>query len=93
MRDTLVGGDHHVMCVEELDNRFDGQIKATRWQSEEHQGLGRPELLPLGHRGARSLETGAKYGMATMPSSSPAVGGGDEEDVGAVFDDEGKGGL
>jgi hypothetical protein len=46
-----------------------------------------------GHRGARSLEAGAKYGMVMMPSLSPTVGGGDEEDTGAGFDDEGRGKL
>ena len=52
-RDTLVGGDHHVRRVEELDNRFDGQIRAGRRRSEKHHGLGRRELLPLGALGRK----------------------------------------
>jgi hypothetical protein len=71
MHDTLVGGDHHVSCVEELDSRLDGQIRAGKWRSEEHHGLGRRELLPLGHRGTRSLEAGAKYDTTAAPSPSP----------------------
>jgi hypothetical protein len=43
-----------------------------------------------GHRGARSLEAGAKYDTAAMPSSSLAAEGGDKENVGP--DNEGKGG-
>jgi hypothetical protein len=42
-------------------------------------------LLPLGHRGMRSLEADAKYGTTTMPSSSLATGGGDEEDASATL--------
>ena len=41
-----------------------------------------------GHRGARSLEAGAKNGTAVTPSPSPAAGG-CEEDAGAGDDDEG----
>ena len=82
----------HVRRVEELNNRLDGQIGAGRRRSEEHHGLGRRELLLLGHRVARSLEAGAKYGMAVMPSSSPAAGGCEEEDAGAGDDDEDGGG-
>jgi hypothetical protein len=74
-------------------NCLDGQIGARRWRSEDHHRLGRHELLLLGHRGARSLEAGAKYGMVMTPSLSPAVGGGDEEDTGAGSGDEGRGGL
>jgi hypothetical protein len=47
MRDTLLGGDHHVRHVEELDNR----LGARRWRNEEHHGLGRRELLALGALG------------------------------------------
>lgn len=38
-----------------------------------------------GHRGARSLEAGTKYGTAATPSPCPAAGGGggDEGDAGA----------
>jgi hypothetical protein len=36
-----------------------------------------------GHRGARSLEAGAKHGTAATPSPSPEAGRGDEEDAGA----------
>jgi hypothetical protein len=39
VRDTLVGGGHHVRRVEELDNRLDGQGGARRWRSEEHHEL------------------------------------------------------
>ena len=67
--------DHHVRRAEELD----GQIGAGRRRSEEHHGLGRRELLLLGHWGARSLEVGAKYGTAATPSPSLAAGGGEEE--------------
>ena len=43
-----------------------------------------------GHRGARSLETGTKYGTAAAPWPSPAAaGGGDAGDAGAG--DEGGG--
>ena len=75
-----MGGDHHVRRVEELDNRFDGQIRAGRRRSEKHHGLGRRELLPLGALG-RKEPRGAKYGTTAMPSPSPTVGGGDEEDA------------
>jgi hypothetical protein len=71
MHDTVVGGDHHVSYVEELDSRLDGQIGARKWRSEEHHGLGRRELLPLGHRGTRGLEAGAKYDTVATPLSSP----------------------
>ena len=82
--DTLVGGDHHVRRVEELDNRLVGLIEAGRWQNEEHHGLGRRKLLPLGHRArGASLEAGAKYCTVVTPSSSPTTGGGDEEDASA----------
>lgn len=42
-----------------------------------------------GHRGARSLEAGAKHGTAATPSPSPEAGRGDEKDAGAG--DEGGG--
>jgi len=87
-----VGGGHHVRRVEELNNRLDGQIRARRWQSEEHHGLGCRELLPLGAPGARSLDASVKYGTAATTEQSPVAGGGDEEDVGADSVDEGRGG-
>jgi hypothetical protein len=37
-----------------------------------------------------SHKAGAKYGMAVMPSLSPAVEGGDEEDAVAGAGDEGR---
>jgi hypothetical protein len=36
-----------------------------------------------GHRGARILDAGAKYGRATAPSPSPAAEGGDVGEAGA----------
>jgi hypothetical protein len=89
---TLVGGGHHVGCVERLDKCIDGQIGAERWWSEEHHGLGCRELLPLGHQGARSLDASAKYGTV-VTSWSPPIVGGDEEDAGAGSSDEGRGGA
>jgi hypothetical protein len=87
-----VGGDHHVRRVEELDNRFDGQTGARRWQSEKHHILSHNKLLPLGHQGARSLKADAKYDMVTTPSLSLAAGGGGEEDAGTSSSDEGRSG-
>jgi hypothetical protein len=86
-----VGGGHHVRHVKELDNCLDGQIRAGRWQSEEHHGLGCCELLPLGAPDERSLDASAKYDMAATPSRSLAAGGGDEEDAGVGSSDEGRG--
>ena len=82
--------DHHVRRAEELDR----QIGAGRRRSEERHGLGRHELLLLGasSRGARSLETGVKYGPTTTPSLSLVVGGCNEEDADADIGDEGRGG-
>ena len=91
MRDILVDGDHHVRRAEELVNRLDGLIGAGRWQKEEHHRLGRRELLPLGHQGARSLEAGAKYDTIATPSPSLVAGGGDEEDASVGIGDEGRG--
>ena len=71
--------NHHARRVEELDNCLDGQIRVRRQRSEENHGLGRRELLLLGHWGARSLEVGTKYGTAATPSPSLAAGGGEEE--------------
>jgi hypothetical protein len=76
-----VRGSYHVRRIEELNNRLDGQIGAGRWQSIEHHGLGCYKLLQLGHRGTQSLDASVKYGMAMMPSWSPATGGGDEKNT------------
>ena len=87
-----MGDNHHVRCVEELDNCLDGQIEVGRWLSKEHNGLGCRELLLLGASGTWSLNASAKYGTTATPSWSPAAGGGDEEDAGAGSGDEGNGG-
>jgi hypothetical protein len=54
-------------------------------------GLAIASFSRCGHRGARNLDASTKYGMVATPSRSPAAGGGDLEDVGAVFGDKGKG--
>ena len=85
-----MGGGHHVRLVKELDNRLNGQIRAGRWQSEEHLRLGHPELLPLGApgQGVWSLEAGAKYGAAWTPLPFLPAGGCDEEDADVGTGDE-----
>ena len=50
---TLVGGEHHVRRVEELNNHLDKKIGAGRRQRDEHHGLGHHELLPLGAPGRK----------------------------------------
>jgi hypothetical protein len=54
-------------------------------------GLAAVSFFCWGHQGARSLDASAKYSTA-VTSWSPAVVGGDEEDIGAGSSDEGRGG-
>jgi hypothetical protein len=74
----LLGGGHHVRHI------GDGAKSTT--------GLTATSFFYWGHRGVRSLDGSVKHGTAATPSRSPTAGGGDEEDVGAGSDDEGRGG-
>jgi hypothetical protein len=75
-RDTLVDCDHQVRLVEELDNRFYGQVRARQQRRrEEHHGLRRRQLLPLRTSRREDPRCGHEVRLDHAPLAVPGRGG------------------